>query len=180
MARYWVKFAKADVGLTPSFVFFKKVSDSSPVGSPSITEFQDGIYFFDFTPTFEIIHQIDGGAGVANPANRYVSDIISPSDGYLDEPISQVKTDVWNEPYSGHLTAGTFGQAITDTNNYAQRLTRVSEGRWKVHTTGPDANKLVLYDADGTTVLQKWSLTDSTGTPSTGPVFERVPTETIP
>ena len=59
-------------------------------------------------------------------------------------------------------------------------IRRLQEGRWKIHTTGADANRLVLYDSDGTTVLQKWNLTNSAGLPATTNIFERVPTEVIP
>ena len=61
------------------------------------------------------------------------------------------------------------------------RLRQLQEGRWKIHTTGPDANRLVLYGSDGITPIQKWDMLDSSGTPTAGVnVFERVPAEVIP
>lgn len=54
-------------------------------------------------------------------------------------------------------------------------MLQIEEGRWKIHTTGPDANRLVFYEADGTTVLKKFDLKDSSGNPTTTSVFERVP-----
>lgn len=61
------------------------------------------------------------------------------------------------------------------------RMRVLQEGRWKIHTTGGDANRLVLYAADGVTPIQKWDLKDSTGTATAGvDVFERVPTMSIP
>jgi len=62
-----------------------------------------------------------------------------------------------------------------DTFNLATLLTKYQEGRWKIHTSGADAYRLVLYDTDGVTVLKKFDLKDSSGAPSVLPIFERVP-----
>jgi hypothetical protein len=62
-----------------------------------------------------------------------------------------------------------------DTFNVATLLTKYQEGRWKIHTSGADAYRLVLYDTDGVTVLKKFDLKDSSGAPSVQPIFERVP-----
>lgn len=180
MARYWIKLGHGDVTLTPVFTYFKKISDFTAVTPPTIFEFQNGIYYFDYIPTFEIICEIDAGAGVAVASDRYSTDIVSPNDAYLDEPISQVVNDVWNATTVSHVTAGTFGKLNADIKTYAQRASRVNEGHWKIFTTGPDVNRLVLYDSDGTTVIQKWDLKDSTGAASTTEIFERVPTQSVP
>ena len=119
MARYFLRFGHADTGLTPTFTCFKKVSDLSDIGSPpTIIEITGGpgpiggTYYFDYSPTFDIIYEVDGGVAVTDPLVRYISDTISPRDIYVDEPTSQVKTDVWNEPIAGHATDGTFGQML--------------------------------------------------------------------
>jgi len=80
-------------------------------------------------------------------------------------------------------TAGavTYVGAVKVVGAEARDLRRIAEGRWAMFTSGPDANRLVLYDNDGVTPIQKWDLKDDTGTPTTGPsIFERVPTEPIP
>lgn len=46
-------------------------------------------------------------------------------------------------------------------------------GRWKVHTSGIYANKLVIYKQDGTTVLKTYDLKDSSGSATTVNPFER-------
>lgn len=54
-------------------------------------------------------------------------------------------------------------------------LKQIAAGKWQIHTTGGDANRLVLYDDDGTTVLYKFDLADDAGDPTTGSVFKRTP-----
>jgi len=52
----------------------------------------------------------------------------------------------------------------------------IAKNSWKIHTTGPDANKLVIYDDDAPvpgTVLMKFNLKDNVDAPSTSSVFER-------
>jgi len=50
---------------------------------------------------------------------------------------------------------------------------QVAKNNWQIHTTGAEANRLVVYDDDGTTVLIRFDLKDGTGAPSTSTVFER-------
>ncbi len=57
----------------------------------------------------------------------------------------------------------------------AAAIRAFNEGRCKIHTTGPDANRLVVYDVDGVSVLAKFDLFDASGSPSTSSPFERVP-----
>lgn len=176
MARYYIRFKHTDTGLLPSFIYFKKSFDLSDVASPPvITELVSagagGTYYFDYAPTFDIVYEIDGGASVAEVTIRYQSDTIGPADTWVDEPTSQVASDVWTD--SNGYADGTRGAALT-------RLAHIEEGRWKIFTTGGDANRLVLYDADGSTVLQKWDLKDSAGAPTSTTVFERIPVNTVP
>src|SRR6267154_1660360 len=115
MARYYLRFRHSDNALTPSFNYFKKSSDHSNVGSPPAISgpvSTDGTYYFDYTPTFDIIFEVDGGAGIADETIRYIADRIGPSDVFIDEPTSQVKTDVWadNTGYS----AGQKGKRVDD------------------------------------------------------------------
>jgi len=62
----------------------------------------------------------------------------------------------------------------------ATQLRRLAEGRWKIWTVGPDTNRLVMYSADGSSVLQKWNLFDNLGIPTVTNIFERVPVNAIP
>lgn len=48
-------------------------------------------------------------------------------------------------------------------------------GRWKIHSTGADANRIVYYADDGTTVVAKFDLKDVNGDPTYRGAFERVP-----
>lgn len=70
--------------------------------------------------------------------------------------------------------------AYEESDTYV-RMRQLQEGRWKIHTSGGDANRLVLYASDGTTPIQKWDLKDSSGAASSGAnVYERVPVLSIP
>lgn len=70
--------------------------------------------------------------------------------------------------------------AYEESDTYV-RMRQLQEGRWKIHTAGADANRLVPYASDGTTPIQKWDLKDSSGTASSGAnVYERVPVLSIP
>lgn len=99
MARYYLRFRQSDTGLAPIFTYFKAVSDHSDVGSPpAINELSNGTYYFDYTPTFPITYLVDADdAGIVDETIRYIAGVIRPEDIYLDEPISQVKTDVWED-----------------------------------------------------------------------------------
>jgi len=54
-------------------------------------------------------------------------------------------------------------------------LEAIHLGRWKIHNSGPDANRLVLYKLDGVTVLKKFDLRDLAGNPTISLPFERLP-----
>jgi len=70
--------------------------------------------------------------------------------------------------------------AYEESDTYV-RMRQLQEGRWKIHTSGADANRLVLYASDGVTAIQKWDLKDAGGSATAGSnVFERVPTMSIP
>lgn len=48
-------------------------------------------------------------------------------------------------------------------------------GKWQVFTSGPDANRLVLYRQDGVTVLKKFDLQNAAGSPTSTQPFVRLP-----
>ena len=112
MSRYFLRYRHSDTGLTPTFTFFKKASDLSVVTPPAVGEIGSGTYYFDYSPTFDIVFELDAGASIPTEEVRYISDTIGPKDTFIDSPMSQVKDDVWNEPAINHLAAGSFGQAL--------------------------------------------------------------------
>jgi hypothetical protein len=56
-----------------------------------------------------------------------------------------------------------------------QDLTDERFGKWVIETTGPDANRLVLYKLDGITILKKFNLADINGDPNFINPFSRTP-----
>lgn len=79
-------------------------------------------------------------------------------------------------------TSDTFvGSIKVVANEEVDTFTRVVDlqdetlGRWEVVTTGPDANRLVLYRQDGVTVLKKFNLQDASGSPTVINPFRRIP-----
>lgn len=100
-ARYFIKFRHSDSGLTPTFGYYKRVDTMADVTPPIIYEVANGTYYFEHTFALstspEIVFEVDGGASIPTEEVRYVSDTISPKDYYIDEPISQVHDDVWDD-----------------------------------------------------------------------------------
>ncbi len=56
-----------------------------------------------------------------------------------------------------------------------QDISKIEKGSWEIKQSGGDANKLIIYDADNTTVLYKFSLYDSNGAPTSINPYKRVP-----
>jgi hypothetical protein len=54
-------------------------------------------------------------------------------------------------------------------------IIKYQTGRWKIHVSGDDANRMVIYDEDGTTPLAKFDLFDAAGNATPLNPFERVP-----
>lgn len=118
--RYFLNFRNSDTGLTPTFVFFQRAdtfgatTPASPVGG--IIEKSNGEYYFDWTwstPTDpDIVFEVDGGASIPTEEVRYIKGTISPRDRFLDEPISQVVTDIWSDNTA--YTAGQKGKRVDD------------------------------------------------------------------
>jgi len=72
---------------------------------------------------------------------------------------------------AGASVSADIAAVKTDTSS----LIVVSVGKWTIFKTGPDANRLILYELDGVTVHKKFDLKDDTGAPSTTTVYERDP-----
>lgn len=87
-ARYLFHFRHSDTGLTPSFSYFRRTDTFAVVAGPSIVEFMNGVYYFDYTFTTaaspEIVFEVDGGVGLPVEV-RYVTDTISPKDWFVDD-----------------------------------------------------------------------------------------------
>lgn len=54
-------------------------------------------------------------------------------------------------------------------------LVSIETGKWEIKTSGPDANRMIMYAADGVTVLYKFDLFDESGAATTINPFKRVP-----
>ncbi len=125
-------------------------------------------------PTF-VTYKDNTGANAAQPtitevgggAYKFTPDFTNPVLGFayvIDGTISA----------NPRMTAGYarpedyFPDFLGDINN-------VTFGRWQIFTTGPDANRLVLYALDGITVVKKFALQDAGGIPTTANPFIRVP-----
>lgn len=77
---------------------------------------------------------------------------------------------------SSHTTS--LGGIVTTQSAHSLTLTDLKDigiGKWQVFTSGADANRLVLYRQDGSTVLKKFDLKDSVGDPTYINPFARNP-----
>jgi hypothetical protein len=137
--RYFLNFRNSDTGLTPSFLSFKNATTFANIAGPSIIESPagGGTYYFDWTWTTtadaDIVFEVDGGASIPTEEVRYIKGALSPRDRFLDEPISQVVTDVWNDVANRAVgTKGDFVEHIgidTDAVNAATVFGQVYKAR---------------------------------------------------
>lgn len=112
--RYFINFRNSDTGLTPTFVFFKRADTFAPVSAPAVTELSNGRYYFDWTWAAttdpDLVFQVDAGSSIPTEEVRYVPGYISPQALFVDEPISQVHDDVWND--TDDRSVGTKGDFV--------------------------------------------------------------------
>ena len=54
-------------------------------------------------------------------------------------------------------------------------LIKLQTGKWQIHVTGPDANRMVIYEEDGVTPLAKFDLFTANGQPTAVNPYIRVP-----
>jgi hypothetical protein len=122
-------------------------------------------------PTF-VTYKDDTGANVGQPAITEVG-----GGFYKFTPVFTagrhilyvVDTAANNPPlYSGDLRPEDYLYDLI------QDLSDEMFGEWRVFTTGPDANKLVLYRPDSS-VLKKFNLKDQTGAATFSAPFRRIP-----
>jgi hypothetical protein len=115
-ARYFVRFRHSDTALTPTFNYFKRADTLVGVTSPPILEVGGGTYYFDYSFTTsaapDLVFEIDGGSSIPTEEVRYISDTISIKDHFIDQPTSQVVSDVWTDAVV--YAAGTKGKRVAD------------------------------------------------------------------
>jgi hypothetical protein len=71
-------------GLTPTWVHFKRLDTGVAITpQPTVTEIGQGQYRVSYDPTVEAVGQLDCGAGLANPADRYQDLIFTPDAAQL-------------------------------------------------------------------------------------------------
>lgn len=200
MARYFLRYRHSDTGLTPTFAapsFFKKASDLSDIGPPPVGEIGSGTYYFDYTPTFDIVFEVDGGPSIPTEEVRYIADTISPKDVFVDEPTSQVKDDVWNDAILrapgtkgrilSDLTAATSAATIADDvwnalisghqgagsmGLFLNDIFRVVKNKGIINKT---TKKLDIYDDTGLVVVFSFDLKDDAGVASATKIFQKIP-----
>jgi N-acetylneuraminic acid mutarotase len=89
-------------------------------------------------------------------------------------PKGEVAAAVWEEDLQPHLTPGTAGAALENTLVATEALRTHQEGRWKIHTSGPDANRIVFYDPATDQPVLKFDTKDVGGAPTVLSILERV------
>lgn len=171
MARYFVRFPFSATSLNPVFTYFEDATGFGPLGPPTIFEVGGagnggGSYYFDYVPVQEIVFLADGGNTIPDEHDRYVPGRIGPEDAYLDEPISQVSDDVWQELLSGHQTAGSTGKLLND-------IFRLLRNRGAIN---PATKTLDIRDDAGVGIIFSFDLKDENGVASAFRIFERIPT----
>ncbi len=106
------------------------------------------------------ITEIGGGAYEFTPVFPAETGIVAVIDGGAGNSPRYQSVALRPEDYNVDL--------LTD-------LTDEAFGTWEIPTTGPDANRLIFYRADGVTVLQKFDLFDENGDPTYTNPFKREP-----
>lgn len=180
--RYFVSFRNGDVGLTPSYPVFSYYKNSTTLANivpqPTFTELSNGTYYFTvpFTAASDpdIIFQIDGGPSIPTEEIRYQTSMASPKDLFLDEPISVVKDDVWNDTTDrGVGTKGDFvehigvnGDAVDDPTVFGKlyKARDIILGGTGYGGTGVDVK--TTYDRIGTPLGGFSTIADQLGDPS--------------
>lgn len=170
MARYFIRFPHSKTSLNPTFTYFNNATSFGVVTPPTILEVNGvglggGSYYFDYVPTFEIVWEADGGGTITDEHDRYVPGQIGPEDVYLDEPISQVKDDIWDELISGHQTAGSTARLLND-------VFRLLKNKGVID---PTAKTLSIYDDASSGVIFSFDLKDENGVASAFRIFQRLP-----
>lgn len=151
------------------------------------TGVEDGFYTFLFTDTIgydetkKYLVRTDAGPSVPTQERYQAAQVDSNT---IDA--TAIADAVWDEQASDHLGVGTTGLHLSQTKANTDQLfldvasvqsivdliLKYDTNRTKII---PSTNELIVYDDDCTTILRKFSLLDSSGTPSTTEVCERKP-----
>jgi trimeric autotransporter adhesin len=143
------------------------------------------------TPVSTVSADVASVQSTVNTIDTNVSDVegvVGTINSKIGTPVSTVSADILavndklGTPLNGTVSTdiATAISDISDVAVIAHRIQVLKEGKWKIFTSGPDENRLVLYEADGTTVAQKWELKNSAGALSSSEVYERTPLLSIP
>lgn len=176
-------------GLTPTIDIYEVVeagADVNVVNDAAMTEIGNGWYKFVFTdgagfdPRKDYIYDADGGVSISSPFERF-------QEGACCAAEPEVNADAtWEADQSLYLDINTMGGRHNATfNNVQQLLLDVNDvfnlvnlvRKYDTNRTriDPTAKTLTVFEDDGTTPLQVFTLRDSSGTPSVDPACERDP-----
>lgn len=108
---------------------------------------------------------------LGTPAGASVSADIATANSTLASHTSSLSTI---NTKLGTPAGASISADIASVEAKVATLKKYEEGRWKIHTSGADVNRLVLYDTDGVTALLKFDLKDAAGDPTFVNPFERV------
>lgn len=171
------------LGLLPTIRVWtvSKTGDNLIITDEPLIEVGDGFYKYHFDTydrELDYAIRIDGGSQL-NPGERYQ---VASNESFMDD----VTESVWDTPKTNHLQPGTFGEALASvdanvdqlrldvTAMYAlvELLVKYETNRTRIDK---DQKTLTVFDDDGVTPLQVFSLFNSEGNPSTDEVCERIP-----
>jgi hypothetical protein len=165
-------------GLTPSWVFLKKMSDDSDITQPSISEVAQGQYKFSYDAESlgEAAGQIDMGSSLTNPSDRYIDVILTRDSGRIQTALPNASpaasgglatVDANNKVAGIAATVSIDLTQAIPTSNTSQTVGDALNaaraqgfGKWTLSGT-----TLRLFGPDGTTVVRTFTL-DSSSTPT--------------
>lgn len=91
--------------------------------------------------------------------------------GTVSTNVTGIATDL--DTMSTDLAAVSAGMVAA--TGAMETLADIGLGKWEIKTSGPDANRLVIYRQDGVTVLKKFDLKDGAGDATFVNPFSRTP-----
>lgn len=171
MAVYLISFRPTDTALTlgsSAFVVFKKLSNGTTPTNAAPGTFRNlgyGLYTFEYTAAESVVYMIDGGSGLPDES-RYIHGIIAPGVG---NGTTQSAIQALNE------NVAQIDARMQMAVEFLSLLSKLEFGRWKIITSGPDANHMIFFDDDGATPIAKFALKDALGNPTFKSIMEREP-----
>lgn len=144
------------LGATPTFETYKDNTGAN-LAQPTIFEMGGGAYYF--TPIF--------------PSNKGIAFLI-------DTGHNPPKLNGYARPEDYNIDNITAGGGASQASVDAVQATvdlllKIETNKWAIISTGPDSNRLVIYDNDGTTPLYKFDLKDSNNVATTINPFAKIP-----